>query len=407
MDEKLSVKDLDLKGKRALIRVDFNVPLEKGEITDDSRIQASLPTIRYVLDQGASIILMSHLGRPNGTPHPDYSLAPCAKRLSALLKIPVKMAPDCIGPDVEKMVQELKPGQVMLLENLRFYPGEEHPDKEPGFTSALADLGDVYIDDAFGCAHRAHASITEICKFFPAKAAAGLLLEKEIAFLGHALLHPKLPFCTILGGAKISTKFNVIEKLMQESDTLLIGGAMAFTFFKAEQIAIGNSLYEPEFINVARQLLDVSSQGRCKVILPIDLVVVKEIDREAEMMIIEAKDGIPEGYQGVDIGPQTIQLFSEEIKKAATLFWNGPMGVFECPPFAKGTKAIAKALAEVDAVTIIGGGDSIAAISQAGYAHRMTHISTGGGACLEYIEFGTLPGIEALSSKHETYEKIH
>lgn len=399
MVDKLSVKDLNLKGKKALIRVDFNVPLENGQITDDTRIRASLPTIQYVLEQGGSVILMSHLGRPKGQPDPQFSLAPCAKRLSELLQRPVQMASDCCGSEVGKMAQQLKPGDVLLLENLRFHKGEEKPDQEPSFVSGLAELGDVYINDAFGTAHRAHASTTLIAQFFPDKAAAGFLLEKEIAYLGSTLLNPKRPFCAILGGAKISTKFKVIEALMQKADVLLIGGAMAYTFLKAEDIPVGYSLVENDFLGVARQLMGVSVQSRCRLLLPIDLIVAREINAQTEKRIVKVMEGIPEGFQGVDIGPETIQLYTQEIKQAATVFWNGPLGVFECPPFDQGTNAIAQILAEHSAITIVGGGDSAAAVEKAGLADRMSHISTGGGASLEYIEFGKLPGIEALTNK--------
>jgi 3-phosphoglycerate kinase len=290
-----------------------------------------------------------------------------------------------------------------LLENLRFHPGEENPEKEPAFASSLAELGNVYINDAFGTAHRAHASTATIAKFFPGKAAAGFLIEKEVAFLGEALLHPQHPFCAILGGAKISTKFKVIEVLMQKADVLLIGGAMAYTFFKAEDIPVGDSLVENEFLGVARELMDVSKQSRGTLLLPVDLVVAREINPQAEKRVIQIKDGIPEGFQGVDIGPETIQRYSQEIKKAATIFWNGPLGVFECPPFDQGTNAIAKTLANlVSATTIVGGGDSAAAIEHVGVVDRISHISTGGGAALEYIELGQLPGIEALSNKAES-----
>lgn len=402
MTEKLSIRDLELKNKKALIRVDFNVPLEQGKITDDLRIRASIPTIQYVLDQGGSVILMSHLGRPEGHPDPRFSLVPCAKHLAALLKRPVKMAPDCCGPEVLKMAQDLKPGEILLLENLRFHKGEEKPQEEPAFAHSLAELGDVYINDAFGTAHRKHASTAVIAQFFPHQAAAGFLIEKEINYLGNTLLNPKRPFCAILGGAKISTKFKVIRALMQKADTLLIGGAMAYTFFKAEDIAIGKSLVENDFLGVARELMDVSSQSRCRLLLPVDIVIARQIAPGAEHRVVKIKEGIPDGFQGVDIGPETIQIYSQELKKAATIFWNGPLGVFESPPFDHGTTMIAKTLAGLNesAITIVGGGDSIAAVEHAGVADRLSHISTGGGASLEYIELGELPGINALSNKY-------
>lgn len=400
MTEKLSIRDLNLKNKKALIRVDFNVPLENGQITDDSRIKASLPTIRYVLDQGGAVILMSHLGRPKGKSEPQFSLAPCANRLTELLGRPVQMAPDCQGPVVKKMAQELMPGEVLLLENLRFHRGEEKPEEDPSFARGLAELADVYINDAFATAHRAHASTTTIAKFFPEKAAAGFLIEKEIAYLGKALLEPKHPFYAILGGAKISTKFKVIQALTKKADVLLIGGAMAYTFFKASNIPVGDSLVEDDFLDVARQLLDDEAQSHCRLLLPIDLVVVRQIRSQSEKQVVQVKDGIPEGFQGVDIGPKTIQRYSQELEGATTIFWNGPLGVFECPPFDHGTNTIAKTLANLTtATTIVGGGDSIAAIERVGVADRISHISTGGGATLEYIEFGHLPGIEALSDK--------
>jgi phosphoglycerate kinase len=404
MIEKLSIRDLDLKGKKALIRVDFNVPMENGKITDDSRIRASLPTIQYVLDHGGAAILMSHLGRPKGKPEAQYSLAPCAKRLAELLQRPVKMASDSCGPEVQKMAQQIKPGEVLLLENLRFHKGEEKPEEEPAFVKCLADLGDLYINDAFGSAHRAHASTTTIAQYFPGQAAMGFLMEKEVAYLGSTLLNPKRPFCAILGGAKISTKFKVIESLMQKADVLLIGGAMAYTFFKAENIPVGQSLVEDDFIETAKKLLETSARSRCRLLLPSDIVITRQISPNAEHKVIQIKNGIPDGFEGVDIGPETIQQYGQEIKKAATLFWNGPVGVFESPPFDRGTCAIAQLLADIgdQATTIVGGGDSVAALEQAGLVDRMSHVSTGGGASLEFIESGQLPGIQALSDKQKS-----
>jgi len=400
MERKLSIKDLDLNHQKALIRVDFNVPLEHGSIKDDTRIRAALPTIQYALDQGAAVILLSHLGRPEGFKVAKDSLAPCARRLEELLGRPVKMAHDCIGSEVEEMVKKLKPGQVLLLENLRFHKGEEHPNQEPHFAEALARLGDLYIDDAFGCAHRAHASIVNLAHFFPGKAAMGFLMEKEIKYLGNKLKDPARPFIAILGGAKISTKFKVIQALMKQADVLLIGGAMAYTFFAAQHIPMGSSLVEKDFIQVAQEILEIGSQSRCRLVLPIDLVVTQQIKPHADFQVIQVRDGISQGWEGVDIGPKTIHLYQQELQQAKTVFWNGPLGVFECPPFNKGTQAIAETLSQLSsATTIVGGGDSVAAIEAAGLSDRMSHLSTGGGASLEYIEFGKLPGVEALSPK--------
>lgn len=398
MRQKLSIRDLDLHGKKALIRVDFNVPMENGKISDDTRIRAALPTIQYALDQGAAVILLSHLGRPKG-PSPEFSLAPCAKRLSELLEKPVQMAINCHGQEVAEKAAKLKPGELLMLENLRFHPGEEHPEQEPEFVASLADLGDVYIDDAFGCAHRPHASIVPITTFFPGKAAAGLLLEKEIAYLGATLADPKRPFYAILGGSKVSTKFKVIEALMKKADVLLIGGGMAYTFLKVQGFDIGNSLFEADYEGVAREILDVGQQSRCRILLPTDIVVTEKIEKGAPSKTVDVKAGIPAGFEGVDIGPKTILTYEKELQNAATVFWNGPLGVFECAPFERGTFKIAQALADSSATTIVGGGDSAAAIELAGFTDGISHISTGGGASLEYIEFGTLPGIEALSDK--------
>lgn len=400
MVQKLSITDLLIKNQKVLMRVDFNVPLDdQGNITDDTRIQASLPSIKYVLDNGGALILMSHLGRPKDKRVDALSLKPCAKRLSELLGKEVRMAPDCIGSEVEKMVQELKPGQVLLLENLRFHRGEEHPDEDPDFVKKLAKLGDVYVNDAFGTAHRAHASTTSVAYQFPGKAAAGFLLEKEIRFLGETLLNPKRPFYAILGGAKISTKIGVIESLLKKADAVLIGGGMAFTFLKAQGIAIGNSIHEDDFLDKAKELLAKKSKNGSRLLLPLDLVIADQVKEGATVKTIDRAAGIPEGFQGVDIGPKTIEAYSKELQGAATVLWNGPLGVFEVPEFAKGTDAIANVLVRLKATTIVGGGDSIAALQKAGLADRITHLSTGGGASLEYIEFGTLPGIEALSEK--------
>jgi phosphoglycerate kinase len=397
MSEKLSIRDLDVRNKRVLIRVDFNVPFENGEISDDTRIRASLPTIRYVFDHGGIPILMSHLGRPKGKKDPLLSLKPCAERLSKLLERPVLMGQDCCGLEIERICHSLKHGDILMLENLRFHPGEEKPADEPSFASSLADLGDFYVDDAFSCSHREHASITAITTFFPGKSAAGFLMEKEIAYLDRTIKNPERPFYAILGGAKISTKFKVIEALLQKADLLLIGGAMAYTFFKAENIPIGNSLVENDFLPVARELMDVGVQSRCRILLPSDIVAVRAISSPSERVVVPIPEGIPEGFEGVDIGPETIKKYKNALQSAATVFWNGPLGVFETPPFDQGTNEIAHCMASLSANTIVGGGDTIAALDRAGEGKNMSHLSTGGGASLEYIELGNLPGIEALS----------
>lgn len=398
---KLSLKNLPVKDKKVLMRVDFNVPLDaQGNITDDTRIVAALPSIRYVLDHGGALILISHLGRPKDKHVPEMSLKPCAKRLSQLIQRDVEMAPDCIGSEVEKIASSLRPGQVLMLENLRFHRGEEHPQEDPAFVEQLAKLGNLYVNDAFGTAHRAHASTAVIAKFFPGSAAAGFLMEKEIRFLGETLVHPKRPFCAIIGGAKISTKCGVIEALLEKADMVLIGGGMAYTFLKAQGIAIGDSIHEDDFLDKAKSLLEASGKkGKGRLMLPIDLVIANQIKEGADKHIIDSSSGIPNGFQGVDIGPKTIQQYASELRKSGTILWNGPLGVFEVPDFAKGTDAIAHVLTQLDAITIVGGGDSIAAIQSAGVADKITHLSTGGGATLEYIENGTLPGIEALSNE--------
>lgn len=397
---KLALADLDIKGKKVLMRVDFNVPLDDhGRITDDTRIVASLPSIRYVLEHGGALVLMSHLGRPKDKRVPSLSLKPCAEQLSKLLGKSVKMAPDCIGDDAAKMVSDLKPGDVLLLENLRFHRGEEHPDEDPSFVESLAKFGDLYVNDAFGTAHRAHASTATICRYFPGKCAAGFLLASEIRFLGEALTHPKRPFCALIGGAKISTKCGVIHALMEKADHVLIGGGMAYTFFKAQGIPIGSSIHEDSFLEQAKDLLKLSEKLGGRLILPKDLVIARQISPPMDISTIDVAQGIPEGCQGVDIGPKTLAHFSQVLGRAATILWNGPVGIFEVPAFAKGTNEIASLLAKSKAVTIVGGGDSLAAVQAAKLADKMTHLSTGGGASLEYIEYGTLPGIDALARK--------
>jgi phosphoglycerate kinase len=397
MPRKLSISDLQLDGKRVLIRVDFNVPLDKhGAITDDTRIVSSLPTIRYVLDHGGKAILMSHFGRPKGK-QAEFSLAPCAKRLSELLGKKVVMAPDCIGVAAESLAQKMRPGDVLLLENVRFYPAEEKPELDPNFAKKLASLGDYYINDAFGSAHRAHSSTTTVASYFPDKAATGFLMEKEITFLGGALLEPKRPFYAIIGGAKISTKIGVLKSLLQKVDALFLGGGMAYTFFKAQGISIGKSICEESMLTVAQEILAEAKRKNVQLFLPVDIVAATAFENDAPSQTFDVATGIPDEYQGVDIGEKTIAKWTEELKKGKTIFWNGPVGVFEFKAFAKGTDSIAKTLAQLtDATTIVGGGDSIAALQANGCADKITHISTGGGASLEYIEQGKLPGIEAL-----------
>ncbi len=387
---KLSIRDLDLKNKRVFIRVDFNVPLAAGgqEITSDKRIRASLPTIQYALEQGAGVILASHLGRPKGKPNPEMSLKPVAKRLAELLGRPVKMAPDCVGPEVEAM--KPAPGEILLLENLRFHPEEEKND--PAFAKQLASLCDLYVNDAFGSAHRAHASTVGMVQFVP-KAAAGLLLAKELEYLGKATTNPERPCIAILGGAKVSDKIEVIQNLLKFVDKLLIGGAMAYTFMKAQGKATGSSLVEDEKVDLAKELLATAGG---KILLPVDHIVAAELKEGAEARAVEA---IPDGMMGLDIGPKTIEAYSAEIAKAKTIIWNGPMGVFEKPPFDRGTVALAKAVAESGALSVVGGGDSEKAIKAAGVADKISHISTGGGASLEFLAGIELPGVAALTDK--------
>ena len=387
---KLSIRDLDLKGKRVFIRVDFNVPLAPGgqEITSDKRIKASLPTIRYALEQGAGVILASHLGRPKGKPNPEMSLKPVARRVEELLGRPVKFAPDCIGPEVEAM--KPAPGEVLLLENLRFHPEEEKND--PEFSKKLAALCDVYVNDAFGSAHRAHASTVGMIAYVP-KAAAGLLMEQELKYLTMATRNPPRPCVALLGGAKVSDKIEVISNLGRVVDKLLIGGAMAYTFLKAEGDPVGKSLVEDDKLDLARTLL---AGFREKLILPMDHVVVSEIKENAPSQIV---DTIPDGMFGVDIGPLTIDHYSHVIRTAKMVIWNGPMGVFEKKPFDQGTVALAKAVAVSGATSIVGGGDSEKAVKSAGVADQITHISTGGGASLEFLAGIELPGVAALPDK--------
>lgn len=386
------IDQIELKGKKVFIRVDFNVPLnEKNEITDDTRIVQSLPTIRYALETGGKVIVASHLGRPKGKRDPKYSLAPVAERLSQLLGKHVPLAPDCIGDEVLRMIGEMREGDVLLLENLRFHPEEEKND-EP-FSKALASLCEVYVNDAFGAAHRAHASTEGMTRYIP-QVAAGFLMMKEIESLEKALIHPEKPYVAILGGAKVSDKIGVIENLLNKVDALLIGGGMAYTFLKGRGIEVGKSLVEEDQIEFSKQLLR-RGEGRVKIILPQDHLAAERMDPQAPREVVR-NEAIPSGWICLDIGPETVKIFSEEIKKAKTIFWNGPMGVFEMEPFSQGTFAIARAVADSSAFSIVGGGDSIAAVKKAGVAEKIGHLSTGGGASLEFIEGKKLPGIEAL-----------
>lgn len=395
--QKKTLSDIAIQGKRVLMRVDFNVPLNaEGAITDETRIVEALPSIRKVIDNGGRLILMSHLGRPKGTVKPEFSLAPVAARLSELIDTPVAMASDCVGTEVMQQALALQDGEVILLENLRFHPQEEAND--PDFARELASLGEVYVNDAFGTAHRAHASTEGITHYVPT-AVAGYLIEKELRYLGGALQAPERPFVAILGGSKISGKIDVLENLFNKVDTVLVGGAMVFTFFKAQGLEVGRSLVEENKLELARNLLEQARKRGVRLLLPEDVVVASEIDAAAEASVAPVT-AIPDGLMGLDIGPGTAALYSSEILAAKTVLWNGPMGVFEVDPFAAGTFAIAKAMAEATAkgaTTIIGGGDSAAAVAKAGLSTAMTHISTGGGASLEFLEGKALPGIAALN----------
>ncbi|HUL31666.1 MAG TPA: phosphoglycerate kinase [Thermodesulfobacteriota bacterium] len=387
-----TVDQIELKGKRVFIRVDFNVPQdEKGNITDDTRILLSLPTIRFVGEAGGKAILASHLGRPKGKKDPKFSLAPVAKRLSELLKKKVAFATDCIGQEVQKQIAGLKDGEVLLLENLRFHPEEEK--NEEAFSRALASLCDVYVNDAFGTAHRAHASTEGMTRFVKI-VVAGFLMMKEVGSLEKALVNPQKPYVAILGGAKVSDKIGVIQNLLDKVTTLLIGGGMAYTFLKAEGFQVGKSLVEEDQIDFSRNLLE-KAKGKITFLLPSDHVAAERMDIQSRREVVK-NDKIPSGWTCLDIGPETVKAFSKEIDAAKTIVWNGPMGVFELKPFSQGTFAIAKAIADSSAFSIVGGGDSVAAVNQAGVADRISHISTGGGASLEFLEGKKLPGIEAL-----------
>ncbi len=392
---KKTVRDIDVKGKKVLVRCDFNVPLDENRnITDNTRIVAALPTIKYLLEQNCAIILCSHLGRPKGEFKPEFSLAPVAKELSRLLGKEVVMAKDVIGEDAKTKAANLKPGEILLLENVRFH--REETDNDPEFSKQLASMAEVYVNDAFGAAHRAHASTVGVAAYLPA--VSGFLIEKELKFLGDALNNPVRPFMAILGGAKVSDKIGVIDSLLEKVDTLMIGGGMAYTFFKAQGYSVGNSMCEEDKLDLARDLMQKAKDRGVKFMLPVDTRVGKEFKPDTESKTVAWTD-IPDGWEGFDIGEKTIEMFSEELKNAKTVVWNGPLGLFEFDQFAKGTNAIAKVLSELDATTIIGGGDSAAAVRKAGLQDKMTHISTGGGASLEFLEGKKLPGIECLQDK--------
>ncbi len=401
----LTLRDLDVDGKRVLVRVDHNVPLdEEGLVSDDTRIVATLPTLRYLLEKGASIIIMSHLGRPKGGPDPKASLAPVAKRLERLLRQPVPLAPDCVGPAVEAQALALKPGQVILLENLRFHAGEESND--PGFAEALARLGQVYVNDAFGTAHRAHASTVGVPDRLK-PAAAGFLMQKELEYLGKALSEPARPFAAIVGGAKISSKLPVLENLLAQCDRVLVGGAMMFTFLRAQGLRTGQSLVEEEYVDTARALLAKAKDEETDIVLPVDARWSLSLEGD-QPVSVHPVTALPEKGYGVDIGPETESLFTGVLGDCRTVVWNGPMGIFEKAEFAHGTLAIARTLAaltrERDAITVVGGGDSAAALERTGLADRVSHVSTGGGAALEFLEGRGLPGVAALSPRAAAVE---
>ncbi len=392
---KKTVRDVDLKGKKVLVRVDFNVPMDDNrQITDENRIKGAMPTIKYLMEHGAKTILCSHLGRPKGEVNPKYSLAPVAQRLSELLGQPVKMAKDVVGPDADAVVASLKEGEVALLENLRFHKEEEKNDE--AFARKLASYADVYVNDAFGTAHRAHASTEGVAHFLPA--VSGFLIEKELQFMGKALENPDRPFVAILGGAKVSDKLGVINNLLEKVDTLIVSGGMTYTFTVAQGGKVGDSLLEKDRVEYAKEMIAKAREKGVKLLLPVDTLIADKFDNDANTKVVPTME-IPDGWQGLDIGPKTAALFTEAIKNAKTVVWNGPMGVFEMPTFAEGTKAVAKALAESDAITIVGGGDSAAAVTQMGYADKISHISTGGGASLEFLEGLVLPGVAALNDK--------
>lgn len=394
---KKTLKDLNVKGKKVLVRCDFNVPQDKeGNITDDRRIREALPTITYLLEENAAVILMSHLGRPKGEANPKYSLLPIAKHISSLLNKDITFADDPLvtGATAKEKAAALAPGEVLLLQNVRYRKEEEKNDK--GFSKEMAELGDVYVNDAFGTSHRAHSSTAGVAEFLPS--AMGYLIEKEVRIMGKALENPERPFVAILGGAKVSDKIGVIENLLEKVDTLLIGGGMAYTFLKAQGYEIGKSLLEEDKLELAKSLVEKAKAKGVQLMLPVDTVVAKEFAADAEHKTVAINE-IPSEWMGLDIGPESVKAFEAAVKNAKTVIWNGPMGVFEMPAFAVGTKEVARALSEVKGTTIIGGGDSAAAVEQLGFADKMTHISTGGGASLEYLEGKILPGIDVLENR--------
>ncbi|MEX0647286.1 MAG: phosphoglycerate kinase [Balneolaceae bacterium] len=395
---KLTLKDVELNGKTVLMRVDFNVPVKDGEISDDNRIIQALDSIRYVTDQGAKLILTSHLGRPAGEPDPALSLKPVADHLQTLVDVPVHFAEDCIGEKADSVISKAGQGEIILLENVRFHPEEKKNDSE--FAKKLAAHADLFVNDAFGSSHRAHASVAGVTRYLQ-PAVSGFLLEKEIRYLEESVNNPNRPFVAILGGAKVSDKIGVIDNLLNKVDTIIIGGGMTYTFFKAKGLPIGNSLVEDDKVNLAEELMEKAEKAGVKFMLPLDSVVAKEFDNEAEHKVVD-EDGIEDGWMALDIGPQSAISFGNQIKNAQTVLWNGPMGVFEMPNFAEGTFTVAEALAEATrygATTIIGGGDSAAAIKKAGLEKKVSHVSTGGGASLEYLEGKELPGVASLTDK--------
>ena len=393
---KKTVKDIDVSGKKVLLRCDFNVPQDKttGAITDDKRIRAALPTIQYLLDQGAAVIACSHLGKPKGEVKPELSLKPVSVRLSELLGKPVIMAGDVVGPDAKAKAAALKPGEIMLLENTRFEPGETKND--PELAKEMASMAEIYVSDAFGAVHRAHASTAGVAAYLPA--VSGFLIQKELEIMGGALANPKRPLVAILGGAKVSSKIGVINNLLDIADTIIIGGGMAYTFIKAMGGSVGTSLLEEDRLDYCKEMMDKAKSKGVKFLLPVDTLCAAEFSADAKPELVDTMK-IPDDRMGMDIGPKTIELFADAVKDAGTVIWNGPMGVFEFPAFAEGTRALAKALADTNAITIVGGGDSAAAVAQLGYADKMTHISTGGGASLEFLEGKELPGVACLLDK--------